>query len=55
MDYSYTRDAAGRITRIDGLTAAGSWIGAPLWLRPFVISKAKSLAFDRASPDHSSL
>ncbi len=26
MDYAYTRDAAGRITRIDGLTPSESWI-----------------------------
>jgi len=26
MNYTYTRDAVGRITRIDGLTASESWI-----------------------------
>tara|TARA_Y100000815_G_scaffold150594_2_gene136538 strand:- start:29074 stop:29979 length:906 start_codon:yes stop_codon:yes gene_type:complete len=26
MDYAYTRDAAGRMTRIDGLTPSESWI-----------------------------
>ena len=28
MDYTYSRDAAGRITRIDGLTPSESWIYA---------------------------
>ncbi|MFZ2101287.1 MAG: hypothetical protein WAU86_12060 [Oricola sp.] len=28
MDYTYTRDAAGRIARIDGLTASSGWVNA---------------------------
>ncbi|MCI5076424.1 hypothetical protein [Oricola sp.] len=32
MDYTYTRDSAGRITRIDGLTAAESWVYAHVHL-----------------------